>query len=116
MQSYRIQQAALQGYDDSVYKFAPLNWTQHNPIQPQAMAHDRYFYDVTAGTYTVDKYLADVRIRYGGGDLLLFLPNHPKIGVDSHKHDPFKPAVPALPHGSKTNNADFHIDGGTLAA
>src|SRR5258708_11501948 len=98
VQAYRIQQAALLGYDDSVYKFAPLNWTQHNPIQPQAMAHDRYFYDVTAGTYTVDKYLADVRTRYGGSYFILIFANHSNIGVGKPKPDHDIPRTTRLPH------------------
>jgi iron(II)-dependent oxidoreductase len=111
MQAYRIQQAALLHYDDSVYKFAPLNWTQHNPIQPQAMAHDRYFYDVTTGTYTVGKYLGDVRTRYGGIDSILLWPTYPNMGVDSRNQDQLIRDMPGFPNGVKQMIADFHKNG-----
>ena len=111
MQAYRIQQAALLSYDDSIYKFAPLNWTQHNPIQPQAMAHDRYFYDVTTGTYTVDKYLADVRTRYGGIDSILIWPTYPNMGVDSRNQDQLIRDMPGFPNGVKQMIANFHKNG-----
>jgi gamma-glutamyl hercynylcysteine S-oxide synthase len=111
MQAYRIQQAALLSYDDSAYKYAPLNWTQHNPIQPQAMAHDRYFYDGTTGTYTVDKYLADVRTRYGGIDSILIWPTYPNMGVDSRNQDQLIRDMPGFPNGVKQMIADFHRNG-----
>jgi hypothetical protein len=31
MQRFRIKQRARLNYDDSIYRFKPLNWTQHNP-------------------------------------------------------------------------------------
>src|SRR5258708_9444420 len=108
VQAYRIQQAALLGYDDSVYKFAPLNWTQHNPIQPQAMAHDRYFYDVTTGTYTVDKYLADVRTRYGGIGSILILSTYSHKSVGRRKPDQLIRAIPRFPHPGQKMIAAFH--------
>jgi hypothetical protein len=111
MQAYRAQQAALLNYDDSAYKFAPLNWTQHNPIQPQAMAHDRYFYDVTTGTYTVNKYLADVRTRYGGIDSILLWPTYPNMGVDSRNQDQLIRDMPGFPNGVKQMIATFHKNG-----
>jgi hypothetical protein len=111
MQAYRTQQAALLSYDDSVYEFPALNWTQHNPIQPQAMAHDRYLYDVTTGTYTVDKYLADVRTRYGGIDSILIWPTYPNLGVDSRNQDQMIRDMPGFPNGVKKMIADFHKHG-----
>ena len=111
MQAYRTKQAALLGYDDSIYQFAPLNWTQHNPIQPQAMSHDRYLYDVTTGTYTVDKYLADVRTRYGGIDSILIWPTYPNMGVDSRNQDQLIRDMPGFPNAVKQMIADFHRNG-----
>ena len=98
MQSYRTQQKASLGYDDSIYGLPALNWTQHNPIQPQAMAHDRYLYDVTSGQYTVDKYLADVRNRYGGIDSILIWPTYPNLGVDSRNQDQMIRDMPGFPN------------------
>jgi gamma-glutamyl hercynylcysteine S-oxide synthase len=111
MQSYRTQQRAAISYDDSIYQFAPLNWTQHNPIQPQAMAHDRYFYDVTSGQYTVSKYLADVRNRYGGIDSILLWPTYPNMGVDSRNQDQLIRDMPGYPGAVIQMIQQFHKNG-----
>jgi gamma-glutamyl hercynylcysteine S-oxide synthase len=111
MQSYRTQQRAAINYDDSIYQFAPLNWTQHNPIQPQAMAHDRYFYDVTNGQYTVNKYLADVRSRYGGIDSILLWPTYPNMGVDSRNQDQLIRDMPGYPGAVIQMIQEFHKNG-----
>src|SRR5258708_18448350 len=75
------------------------------------MAHDRYFYDVTAGTYTVDKYLADVSTRYGGIDSILIWPTYPNMGVDSRNQDQLIRDMPGFPNGVKQMIADFHRNG-----
>jgi iron(II)-dependent oxidoreductase len=111
MQSYRTQQRTGLNYDDSVYQFAPLNWTQHNPIQPQAMAHDRYLYDVNSGKYTVAKYLADVRRRYGGIDSILIWPTYPNMGVDSRSQDQLIRDMPGFPGEVIQMVNDFHKNG-----
>ena len=98
MQNYRTQQRASLNYDDSVYQFPSLNWTQHNPIRPQAMAHDRYLYDVATGKYTVDKYLDDVRKRYGGIDSILIWPTYPNLGMDSRNQDQLIRDMPGFPN------------------
>lgn len=111
MQTYRTQQKASLNYDDSVYQFPALAWTQHNPIQPQAMAHDRYLYDVTSGRYTVDKYLDDVRKRYGGIDSILIWPTYPNLGVDSRNQDQLIRDMPGFPTEVKRMIDDFHKNG-----
>jgi hypothetical protein len=59
------------GCDDSRYDLPALKWTQSSFFQPHMMAHDRYFYDPVAHRYTVDRYLDDLRKRYGGIDAVL---------------------------------------------
>ncbi|MFZ0502717.1 MAG: hypothetical protein WAM44_03345, partial [Chthoniobacterales bacterium] len=111
MQSWRAQQRASINYDDSIYQFAPLNWTQHNPIQPQEMTHDRYFYDVTSGKYTVSTYLADVDKRYGGIDSVLLWPTYPNMGVDSRNQDQLIRDMPGFPQAVIQMIHDFHKSG-----
>ncbi|HEX3443260.1 MAG TPA: hypothetical protein VHS80_00975, partial [Chthoniobacterales bacterium] len=111
MHNYRTQQRANLNYDDSIYRFAPLSWTQHNPIQPQAMAHDRYLYDVATGKYTVDKYLDDVRKRYGGIDSILIWPTYPNLGVDSRNQDQLIRDMPGFPTEVKKMVKDFQKSG-----
>jgi iron(II)-dependent oxidoreductase len=111
MKNYRTQQQANLNYDGSIYQFSPLKWTQHNPIQPQAMAHDRFLYDVATGKYTVDKYLVDVRKRYGGIDSILIWPVYPNLGVDSRNSDQLIRDMPGFPTEVKKMVEDFHKNG-----
>jgi gamma-glutamyl hercynylcysteine S-oxide synthase len=111
MQAFRTQQRALLTYDDSVYRYAPLAWTQHNPVQPQVMAHDRSLYDPNAGKYTVSKFLADVRSRYGGVDSVLIWPTYPNIGVDSRNFDQLIRDMPGFPDEVRQMVNDFHKNG-----
>jgi hypothetical protein len=57
---------------------------------------DRFFYDKETGNYTVDKFLDDLRTRYGGIDAALVWPHYPNIGADNrNQFDLFR----ALPGG-----------------
>jgi hypothetical protein len=46
-----------------------MNAIEFHPAQ--MMLEDRYFYDLVAGSYTVDRYLDDLEKRYGGIDAVL---------------------------------------------
>ena len=54
-----------------MYSVPALAWTQTAYIQPQMHPYDRFFYDVDAGNYTVDRFVADALARYGGFDSVL---------------------------------------------
>ena len=41
----------------------------------------RYFYDVVAHNYSVDRYVDDVNARYGGIDAMLMWPTYTNIGA-----------------------------------
>jgi gamma-glutamyl hercynylcysteine S-oxide synthase len=75
------------------------------------MAHDRYLYDVATGKYTIDKYLADVRKRYGGIDSILIWPTYPNLGVDSRNQDQLIRDLPGFPTEVKRMIEDFHKNG-----
>ncbi|KAJ8599555.1 hypothetical protein CTAYLR_007120 [Chrysophaeum taylorii] len=51
-----------------------------NILSPQVMIHDRYL--SVRGNWTVDRWLSDVRERYGGVDSVLLWQSYPNIGVD----------------------------------
>ncbi|MES2425930.1 MAG: SUMF1/EgtB/PvdO family nonheme iron enzyme [Bacteroidota bacterium] len=70
-------------YDSSVYTNPKLQWVKHTFIYAQMMAHDRYFYDPITRQYTVNRYLNDLKKRYGGIDAVLIWPTYPNIGVDN---------------------------------
>jgi gamma-glutamyl hercynylcysteine S-oxide synthase len=83
VQNWRLEHRVRMGYDGSRYDRPELKWTQSSFIQPQMMAQDRYFYDPQLGQYTVDRYLSDLKKRYGGIDSVLVWPTYPNLGIDS---------------------------------
>lgn len=90
------------------YDLPELKWTQTNYVQPQMMAHDRYFYDPTERKYTVDRYLDDLEKRYGGIDSVLVWPTYPNIGVDDRNQYDLWRDMPGGIAGVKQMVADFH--------
>jgi len=80
---WRDERRIRSGFDPSLYSDPDLRWTQSSFVQPQMMIHDRYFYDPAARRYTVNRYLDDLKQRYGGIDSVLIWPTYPNIGIDS---------------------------------
>jgi formylglycine-generating enzyme required for sulfatase activity len=67
---------------EAIEKKPEFSWTQADFVQPQLMAHDRYFYDPVRARFTVERYLSDLETRYGKIDSVLLWPTYPNIGVD----------------------------------
>ena len=59
-------QNASKGLDLSIYENERISWARTSFVQPQLMLHDRFLYDRDLDQWTVEKYLQDVRERYGG--------------------------------------------------
>lgn len=74
--------------------FEKVKWTQTSYIQPQMHIYDRYFYDSKTGKYTVDKFLQDLKDRYGGIDAALIWPTYTNIGVDDRNQFDYFRALP----------------------
>ena len=108
---WRVERKIRIGYDGRRYEIPSLQWTQRSFIQPQMMAHDRYFYDPVAGKYTVDRYLDDLQIRYGGIDAVLIWPTYPNIGIDNRNQQDMIASMPGGLAGVKQMVADFHRRG-----
>lgn len=70
-------------YNNKEYLRPQFNWVKKSFIYVQMMAHDRYFFDPVTGKYTVDRYLNDLKKRYGGIDAVLIWPTYPNIGIDN---------------------------------
>jgi gamma-glutamyl hercynylcysteine S-oxide synthase len=99
------------GHDGSRYARPEFKWAQSSFIQPQMMAHDRYFYDPVAGKYTVDRYLDDLEKRYGGIDSVLIWPTYPNMGIDNRNQHDLIRSMPGGIAGLKGMIADFHRRG-----
>ena len=76
-----------------VFDTAALKWTPSSYIQPQMHPYDRYFYDPQRG-YTVDRFLNDLKLRYGGIDSLLMWPTYTNIGIDDRNQFDFFRTMP----------------------
>ncbi len=111
MRRWRMEFLKRLGYEDAEYRRPELLWTQSSFMQPQMMVEDRYFYDLVAGRYTVDRYLDDLEKRYGGIDAVLIWPVYPNIGIDNrNQFDCFRD-MPGDITGIKQMVADFHKRG-----
>ena len=111
MRGWRTNRHIRMGYSDEMYNVPALKWTQSSFIQPQMMMEDRYFYDLVAGKYTVDRYVDDTVKRYGGIDSVLIWHTYTNIGVDDrNQYDLIRDMPGGLP-AVRQMVADFHSRG-----
>ena len=75
------------------------------------MVQDRYLYDPVAAKYTVDRYLDDLKRRYGGIDAVLIWPTYPNMGIDDRNQLDMIMSMPGGLAGVKQMVADFHRRG-----
>src|SRR5882757_6957849 len=79
---WRDERRIRVGLDEVRYRDPRAAWARQAFMQTQAMIEDRYLYDLTTGRYTVDRYLDDLRKRFGGIDGVLIWPTYPNMGID----------------------------------
>lgn len=94
-------------YKGGNYHRGNLRWTGSNYIQTQMMVEDRYFYDPVIGKYTVGRYLADLKKRYGGIDAVLIWPTYPNIGNDNRNQFDMLADMPGGIQGVRKMVRDF---------
>ena len=98
-------------YNGTVYKIPQLQWTQTSYVQPQMHPYDRFLWDNVAQNWTVDRYLADVRSRYGGIDSILVWPTYTNIGADDRNQFDMIRAMPGGVPGIRSLAQQFHARG-----
>jgi iron(II)-dependent oxidoreductase len=111
LKKWRAEQKASIHYNDELYRRPELQWAQHDFIQTQMMAEDRYFYDPATRHYTVDRYLDDLQARYGGIDSVLIWPVYPNMGIDNRSQHDLMRDMPGGYEGLRRMIADFHKRG-----
>jgi len=111
IKTWRREHLVRMGYDGAQYDRPELKWTQSSFVQPQMMAHDRYFYDPQSGRYTVDRYLADLKTRYGGIDSVLVWPSYPNLGIDDRNQFDLIRDMPGGIDGVRAMVEAFHRGG-----
>jgi len=111
LKSWRYETLIRLGYNDAQYERAELKWTQQSFVQPQMMAHDRYFFDPESGQYTVSRFLDDMNKRIGGIDAVLVWATYPNLGVDHRNQFDLVRDLPGGLNGVKAMVEDFHRQG-----
>jgi hypothetical protein len=111
LREWRTAQKAQMKYDDALYRRPELLWAQRDFIQTQMMVEDRYFYDPATRHYTVDRYLDDLKARYGGIDSVLIWPVYPNMGIDNRSQHDLLRDMPGGNDGVRQMIADFHRRG-----
>ena len=111
MKGWRIEQLNRAGYDDAGYRRPDLQWARRDIVQTKAMPTDPFFLDPHTGRYTVDRFLADLKQRFGGVDSVLLWPAYPNIGVDDRNQLDWHRNLPGGVEALKTMVADFHAAG-----
>jgi len=91
--------------------FDEVPWTQSAWIQPQMHPYDRYFYDPVSHTYTVSKFLDDLKARYGGVDAILMWPTYTNIGVDDRNQFDYFRTMPGGLEGVKNATDELKANG-----
>ena len=91
--------AALR-FAGGVFDDSALKWTQSSYIQAQMHPYDLFFYDPLIG-YTPERFLADLKERYGGVDAILMWPTYPDIGIDDRNQFDFFRSMPGGLEGVK---------------
>ena len=111
MRHARTEHRIRSGYTGARYELPAFAWTQSSFIQPQMMVEDRYFYDPVEHRYTVERYLEDLKKRYGGIDAVLIWPTYPNLGIDARNQLDWVRSMPGGVPGVRQMIADFHRQG-----
>ena len=119
LQTWRREHLIRMGYSGAEYDRPELKWTQSSFIQTLMMSHERTFYDPQSGRYTVDRYLEDLKSRYGGPgdparpviDSVLIWPSYPNLGIDDRNQFDLIRDMPGGIAGVRAMIADFHRHG-----
>lgn len=101
----RWREEHLRSYVDEAYQEDTLYWTRTSFVQPQVHLYDRYLFD---GTWTVERYLKDLKNRYGGIDSVLLWPTYTNIGIDDRNQFDYYRALPGGLHDLANVTAEFH--------
>ena len=80
-------------------------------IAPQSHIYDRFLFNNVAGNWTVDRFLDDLSMRYGGIDGVLLWATYPNMGVDERLDNFDNHFLPSLSsHLTSTNAAGASLN------
>ena len=81
--------------NDQIFDVPALQWTRSAFIQVQSHPYDLYFFDPRTKNYTVQRWLTDLRERYGGIDAVLLWPTYTNLGADDRNNYELSRLLPA---------------------
>ena len=111
MRVWRDERLRRMRYEGAEYERPELAWTQRVYSQVQVLIWDRTFFDPDKGSYTVDRFLADVEGRLGPIDAVLIWPLYPNIGVDDRNQFDLLRDMPGGLLGLRHLVDEFHARG-----
>ena len=76
-----LEGAAPRGFE--AYDEPAVEWSTRDWVQAKTMLHDRFLFDRESNSWTPEKYLEDLRVRYGGVDSVVLWQFYPNGGVDN---------------------------------
>lgn len=78
----------------SLYSSARVNRSSATYVSVQTMIHDRNLYDPILRKWTPEKYLRDLKMRFGGVDQVLLWAGYPNLGIDTRNQFDILDSVP----------------------
>lgn len=84
---------------------------QSGYVEPQVHPFDRFFYNRSSHSYTVERFLDDLNDRYGGVDSILLWPTYPMIGADDRNQFDMIRAMPGGVQRLKALGDELHKRG-----
>ena len=105
------------GYSGGVFDTPQVQWTQQAFAVPMVASFDRELYDDSReygpGEYgwTVDKFVAGLRARYGGADAVLLWPTYENLGLDDRSQVALYQALPGGFAGMANLTDQLHARG-----
>ena len=100
MREFRTDCQNKIGFTGTAFRVPELKWAQTAYMGPQMHPYDRMFFDPALGNgtngsvYTVDRWLADLNVRFGGIDKALLWPTYTNLGADDRNQLDLTRALP----------------------
>lgn len=111
LKQWRTDERRQVSYRANGYGLPAFRWARQTYIHTLVMAHDRYLYDPVSRKYTADRYLQDLKKRYGGIDAVLIWPTYPNMGIDNRNQFDLLADMPGGLAGVKQLVADLRKRG-----
>ena len=111
MRACRADELTSIDFNGSYFDLTRLHWTATAYLLPMVQGYERFLYNEAEGKYTVNRYLEDVKARYGGVDGVLLWPTYTNLGLDDRNQLDMFRAMPGGLDALRSVTEDFHAEG-----